>query len=217
MNASHGRDAVASTVPSAVIRLPVESILLPVLRTVSDGAGDGAIAALIAVMGTNEAKAFGAKGITGSRLQSTRKIAAEYAKARRNWFDSLDAAVIAERGGKKGMMLSVVTPYARYVESYVKMSGSFSYLITNLKTVTAYGMENRPICEIPTDSIWDTTMGCRAICVSCCHACRPDRTGSGSRRSPSPAISSALFFPRAGSSASSCASASMRRIAAAHM
>ena len=42
MNASHGRDAVASTVPSAVIRLPVEAILLPVPLIVSDGAGDGA-------------------------------------------------------------------------------------------------------------------------------------------------------------------------------
>lgn len=112
MNASHGRDAVASTVPSAVIRLPVESILLPVLRTVSDGAGDGAIAALIAVMGTNEAKAFGAKGIIGSRLQSTRKIAAEYAKARRDGFDSPDAEGIAELGGKMMRMASIIgNPY----------------------------------------------------------------------------------------------------------
>lgn len=62
MNASHGRDAVASTVPSAVIRLPLESITLPVPRTVSDGAGDGVMAALIVVMGTKAAKAFGAKG-----------------------------------------------------------------------------------------------------------------------------------------------------------
>lgn len=108
MNTSHGRDAVASTVPSAVIRLSVESILLPVPRTVSDVAGDGAIAALIAVMGTNEAKAFGTKGITGSRLQSTRKIAAEYAKARRDGFDSPDAEKIAEPDGEIEMMSSIV-------------------------------------------------------------------------------------------------------------
>ena len=76
MNASHGRDAVASTIPSAVIRLPVESILLSVLRTVSDGAGDGAMAALIVVMGTKAAKAFGTKGIADARLKPTRKIAA---------------------------------------------------------------------------------------------------------------------------------------------
>lgn len=71
-------------------------------------AGDGAIAVLIAVMGTNEAKAFGTKGITGSRLQSTRKIAAEYAKARRNGFDSPDAEGIAELGGKIEIMPQVV-------------------------------------------------------------------------------------------------------------
>ena len=108
MNASHGRDAVASTVPSAVIRLPVESILLPVPRTVSDVAGDEAIAALIAVTGTNEAKAFGAKGVTGSRLQSTRKIAAGYRNAHRNGFDSSDSEKIAEPGGKIEMMSSIV-------------------------------------------------------------------------------------------------------------
>lgn len=61
-------NGIVFTVPSAAIRLPAESIILPVPRTVSDVAGDGAIAALIAVMGTNEAKAFGAKGIAGSRL-----------------------------------------------------------------------------------------------------------------------------------------------------
>lgn len=42
MNTSYGRDAVASTFPSAIILLPLESITLPVPRTVSDGAGDGA-------------------------------------------------------------------------------------------------------------------------------------------------------------------------------
>lgn len=42
MNASCGRDVVASTVPSATISLPVESIMLPAPRAVSDGAGDGA-------------------------------------------------------------------------------------------------------------------------------------------------------------------------------
>lgn len=34
-------NGIVFTVPSAVIRLPVESILLPVPRTVSDGAGNG--------------------------------------------------------------------------------------------------------------------------------------------------------------------------------
>lgn len=101
-------NGIVFTVPSAAIRLPAESIILPVPRTVSDVAGDGAIAALIAVMGTNEAKAFGTKGITGSRLQSTRKIAAEYAKARRDGFDSPDAEGIAELDGKIEIMPQVV-------------------------------------------------------------------------------------------------------------
>lgn len=101
-------NGIVFTVPSAVIRLPAESILLPVPRTVSDVAGDGAIAALIAVMGTNEAKAFGAKGITGSRLQSIRKIAAGYRNAHRNGFDSSDAEGIAELGGKIEIMPQVV-------------------------------------------------------------------------------------------------------------
>lgn len=35
-------NGIVFTVPSAAIRLPIESILLPVPRTVSDGAGDGA-------------------------------------------------------------------------------------------------------------------------------------------------------------------------------
>ena len=101
-------NGIVFTVPSAAIRLPAESIILPVPRTVSDGARDGAIAALIAVMGTNEAKAFGAKGITGSRLQSTRKIAAGYRNAHRNGFDSSDAEKIAEPDGEIEMMSSIV-------------------------------------------------------------------------------------------------------------
>lgn len=133
---------MASTVPSAVIRLPVESILLPVPRTVSDGAGDGSIAALIVVMGTNEAKAFGAKGIAGSRLKPSRKIAAGYRNAHRNGFDSLDAAGIAEPGGKMMRMTSIIwNPYIWYVGTYNEIADAFSYLIANLKTVTAYGME----------------------------------------------------------------------------
>ena len=131
-------NGIVFTVPSAVIRLPAESIILPVPRTVSDVAGDGAIAALIAVMGTNEAKAFGTKGITGSRLQSTRKIAAEYAKARRDGFDSPDAEKIAECGGKMGKMVSVVgRPYVWYVKTYVEINESFSYLISDLKAIPA--------------------------------------------------------------------------------
>ena len=101
-------NGIVFTVPSAAIRLPAESIILPVPRTVSDEARDGAIAALIAVMGTNEAKAFGAKGITGSRLQSTRKIAAGYRNAHRNGFDSSDAEKIAEPDGEIEMMSSIV-------------------------------------------------------------------------------------------------------------
>lgn len=103
-----GGNVTAFTVPLAAICLPVESITLLAHRTVSGVSGDGAIAVLIAVMGTNEAKAFGTKGIVGSKLQSTRKIAAEYAKARRNGFDSPNAEGIAERGGKMGKMASVV-------------------------------------------------------------------------------------------------------------
>lgn len=133
-----GGNVTAFTVPSAAICLPAESIILPVPRTVSDGAGDGAIAALIAVMGTNEAKAFGAKGITGSRFQSTRKIAAEYAKARRDGFDSPDAEGIAELGGEMGKMVSVVRrPYVWYVRTYIEINESFSYLISDLKAIPA--------------------------------------------------------------------------------
>lgn len=107
-----GGNVTAFTVPSAAICLPVESITLLAHRTVSGVSGDGAIAALIAVMGTNEAKAFGAKGITGSRLQSTRKIAAGYAKARRDGFDSPDAEGIAELGEKMMRMASIIgNPY----------------------------------------------------------------------------------------------------------
>lgn len=70
------------------------------------------MAVLIVVMGTNEAKTFGIKGIAGSRLQSTRKIAAEYRNVHRNGFDSLDAERIAELGGKMMRMASIVgNPY----------------------------------------------------------------------------------------------------------
>lgn len=211
-------NGIVSTVISAAIRLPVESITLPAHRVVSDVAGDGAMAALIVVIETKAAKAFGTKGIADSRLKPSRKIAAGYRNVNRNGFDSPDAEGIAEHGGKMMRMASIIwNPYIWYVGTCDKIADAFSYLITNLKTVTAYGMENRPIHEIPTDSIWDTAMGYRAICVSGYRACRHDRTGSGSRRSPNPAISSVPSSPRAGSSASSCVSASMRRIAAAHM
>lgn len=96
------------------------------------------MAALIVVMGTKAAKAFGAKGIADSRLKPTRKIAAGYRNAHQNGFDSPDAAVIAERGEKMGRMVSVVgRPYVWYVVTYVEIDESFSYLISDLKAIPA--------------------------------------------------------------------------------
>lgn len=77
MNASYGRDVVASTVPSAVIRLPFESITLLAHRAVSDGAGNGAMAMPIIVIATMATKAIDIRGIVGSRLKPPRRIAAE--------------------------------------------------------------------------------------------------------------------------------------------
>lgn len=181
--------------------------------------GDGAMPIVVrATRSTKATKAIGIRGIAGSKLKPTRKNAAGYRNVHRNGFDSPDAEGIAELGGKMRKMVSVVgRPYVWYVGTYVEINESFSYLISDLKAVPALDMENRSIREIPTDSIGDVAMGCRAICVSGYRACRLDRTGSDSRRSPNPAISSAPSSPRAGSSASSCVSASMRRIAAARM
>lgn len=66
------------------------------------------MAALIVVMETKAAKAFGAKGIADFRLKPTRKIAARCHKAHRNEFDSLDAEEIAEPDGKIEIMPPVV-------------------------------------------------------------------------------------------------------------
>lgn len=66
------------------------------------------MAALIVVMETKAAKAFGAKGIADFRLKPTRKIAARRHKAHRNEFDSPDAEEIAEPDGKMEIMPSVI-------------------------------------------------------------------------------------------------------------
>lgn len=181
--------------------------------------GDGTMPIVVrATRSTKETKVIAIRGIADNRFKSTRIIAAGYRNVHRNGFDSLDAEGIAELGGEMRKMLSVVgRPYVWYVGTYVEINESFSYLISDLKAVPALDMENRSIREIPTDSIGDVAMGCRAICVSGYRACRHDRTGSDSRRSRSPAISSVPSSPRAGSSASSCVSASMRRIAVTHM
>lgn len=50
-------------------------------------------------------------------------------------------------------MASIIgNPYVWYVGTCDEIVAAFSYLIADLKAITAYGMENRPIYEIPTDS-----------------------------------------------------------------
>ena len=87
---------------------------------------------------TKATKVIAIRGIVAPRLKPTRKIAARYSKAHRNVFDSPDAEGIAELGGKMGKMVSVVgRPYVWYVGTYVEINESFSYLISDLKAISA--------------------------------------------------------------------------------
>ena len=107
-----------------------------------------------ATRSTKETKVIAIRGIADNRFKSTRIIAAGYRNVHRNGFDSPDAEGIAELGGEMRKMLSVVgRPYVWYVGTYVEINESFSYLISDLKAVPALDMENRPIREIPADSI----------------------------------------------------------------
>lgn len=101
---------------------------------------------------TKAPKVIAIRGIVAPRLKPTRKIAARYSKAHRNVFDSSDAEKIAEFGGKMMRMASIIrNPYIWHVWTCDEIADASSYLIAGSKDVTAYGMENRPIREIPTD------------------------------------------------------------------
>lgn len=117
--------------------------------------GDGTMPIVVrATRSTKETKVIAIRGIADNRFKSTRIIAAGYRNVHRNGFDSPDAEGIAELGGEMRKMLSVVgRPYVWYVGTYVEINESFSYLISDLKAVPALDMENRPIREIPADSI----------------------------------------------------------------
>lgn len=101
---------------------------------------------------TKATKVIAIQGIVAPRLKPTRKIAAGYRNDHRNGFDSSDAEKIAECGGKMMRMASIIrNPYIWHVLTCDEIADAFSYLIAGLKDVTAYGMKNRPIREIPTD------------------------------------------------------------------
>lgn len=93
-------------------------------------------------MGTKTTKTICVQRIADPRLKPTRKIAARYRNAHLNGFDSPDAEGIAEPDGKMMRMTSIIwNPYIWYVGTCNEIADAFSYLIANLKTVTAYGME----------------------------------------------------------------------------
>lgn len=130
--AIRGRGSGILAIPAAIC-LPIESVLLPASRAVSDGTEDGAIAALVVV---REIEIAGIRGVAGFRFGSTRKIAASCYKVCRNGFDSFGTAVIAELDGEMGKMASVVgKPYVWYVGTHDEIADAFSYLIPNLSTV----------------------------------------------------------------------------------